>query len=205
MSPPPDDYRPMHAISAVSAPDVFSSEDAQWLRHAAAGDARAASALFRAHGARVRRTAARVLGAWDAEVDDVVQQTFLAALDGADGFDGRAQVSTWLVGIATRRALDAARSRARRNRLREVGEWLGLRPPAPPPDAAHDGRDMATRALEALTPEQRVVFVLASVEGYTLQEISDMTGTGVSTLHARLAAARKRLDALLASEQENAR
>jgi RNA polymerase sigma-70 factor (ECF subfamily) len=192
---------------AVSERGAMSDtlEDVEWLRRAADGDARAASLLFRAHGARVQRMAARVLGAGDGEVDDVVQQTFLAALEGASRFDGRSALSTWLVGIANRRALDAARSRARRQRLREVTSWFGFGEAAPAASAAHDARDASTRALAALTPEQRSVFVLVDVEGYTLQEVADMTGTGISTLHARLAAARKRLDLLGGGDAEGVR
>jgi RNA polymerase sigma-70 factor (ECF subfamily) len=56
-------------------------------------------------------------------------------------------------------------------------------------------RGEAERALATLTPDQRVVFVLYEAEGHTLKEISEITGAGISTLHARLEAARKRLDA----------
>jgi RNA polymerase sigma-70 factor (ECF subfamily) len=195
----------MHAAVSESAAMSDSPEDVVWLRRAAGGDSRAASLLFRMHGARVQRMAARVLGAGDAEVDDVVQQTFLAALDGAARFDGRSALSTWLVGIANRRALDAARSRARRARLREVTSWFGFGAAAPAASEAHDARDSATGALAVLTPDQRSVFVLVSVEGYTLQEAADMTGIGISTLHARLAAARKKLDAAGSAEEEGVR
>ena len=58
---------------------------------------------------------------------------------------------------------------------------------------------LATELLAPKTPEQRTVFVLHEVEGHTLAEVSAMTGTGISTLHARLVAGRKRLDAALAS------
>ena len=136
--------------------------------------------------ARVHRCVARILGANDGDLEDVTQQVFLAALASADRFGGRSKVSTWLVGIATRKALDAARSRARRARWSKVTEWVGLGRPAGPPDARHDSRSAAEAALAALTIEQRTVFVLHEVEGYTFQEISDMTSTGISTLHARL-------------------
>jgi DNA-directed RNA polymerase specialized sigma24 family protein len=56
--------------------------------------------------------------------------------------------------------------------------------------------DAATAALAVLTPEQRVVFVLHEVEGHTFAEIREMTGAGISTLHARLKAARRRLDSI---------
>ncbi len=175
------------------------------LLRAAAGDDDAMRQLYREHVDAVFRTACRVLGANDAEVDDVVQHTFLAAVDGASRFDGRSRLSTWLIGIATRRALDHARARHRRGRWSRLKEWVGLGgdAPAEQPDARLEGKTIADRALAELTPEQRVVFVLHQVEGHTLQEIADMTDTGISTLHARLGAARKRLDAFLARESES--
>lgn len=167
------------------------------LRQAAAGDERAVRRLYRDHVDRVYRCVARILGRHDPDVEDVVQQVFLAALEGAPSFDGRARVSTWLVGIATRRALDAARSRWRRRRWGKITEWVGLGRPAAAPDVPLDALSAAEAALATLSPEQRTVFVLHQVEGYTFQEIADMTGTGISTLHARLKAARARLDANL--------
>lgn len=167
------------------------------LSAAAAGDAVSARRLFRDHATRVHRTVSRILGSNDADVDDVVQQVFVAALDGAAGFDGRSKVSTWLVGIATRRALDAARDRHRRDRWSRLGEWVGLGRPRARPDVVREARQAAEWALAQLTPDQRAAFVLFEVEGHTLAEISAMTGVGISTIHARAMAARKRLDALL--------
>ncbi|MBX3274320.1 MAG: RNA polymerase sigma factor [Sandaracinaceae bacterium] len=167
------------------------------LRAAAAGDERAVRELYRAHVERVHRTVARILGPLDADVEDVTQRVFLAALEGAAGFDGRSRVSTWVVGIATRKALDAARARARRGRWSKLTELVGIGRPAARPDARHDALDEAAALLALLDADQRAVFVLKEVEGYTLKEISEMTGAGISTLHARLVAARKRIDASL--------
>ncbi|MEM7789743.1 MAG: hypothetical protein AAF594_18630, partial [Bacteroidota bacterium] len=58
-------------------------DDRGLLQRAASGDERAVREIYVAHAGRVRRTVARVLGAQDPEIDDVVQRVFLAALDGA--------------------------------------------------------------------------------------------------------------------------
>ncbi len=172
------------------------------LLRAADGDTAATRQFYRAHVDMVYRHVCRVLGRDDGDVEDVVQQVFLAALASADRFEGRSKLSTWLLGIATRRALDEARARARRGRWRRIGEGLGalvgLGRPSSPPDSRHDATCEAEELLAILTPVQRTVFVLKEVEGYTLQEISDMTEVGISTLHARLKAARRRLDVAIA-------
>lgn len=174
-------------------------EDPEVLRLAAAGDDAAVRVLYRSHVDRVHRHVARILGRHDPEVEDVVQRVFLAALDGAASFRGSSKLSTWLLGIASRRALDEARSRWRRDRWQRLGERVGLGSSVPRPDQAIDARGEAESLLMALNPDQRTVFVLKEVEGHTLQEISNMTGVGISTLHARLGAARKRLDEELAA------
>lgn len=200
---PPNDARPG---SGPGRDLLVSTEPARTAEHqrlldAAAGDDDAMRALYREHVDLVFRTAGRILGAQDGDVDDVVQHTFLAAVEGASAFDGRSKLATWLVGIATRRALDHARARHRRGRWDRIREWVGLGEPAARPDERHAARTTAELALAELSPDQRAVFVLYSVEGHTLQEISEMTGTGISTLHARLGAARKRLDAYLERER----
>ncbi len=181
----------MRLVSAAP----LDPESADTLRAAADGDERAVRMLYRSHVDRVHRHVARILGAHHSDVEDVVQRVFLAALDGAGSFGGRSKVSTWLLGIATRRALDQARSAWRRDRWQRMGERVGLGRGASRPDEHHAARTEAEQLLQCLPPDQRTVFVLKEVEGHTFQEIHEMTGVGISTLHARLKAARKRLDA----------
>jgi RNA polymerase sigma-70 factor, ECF subfamily len=145
----------------------------------------------------VHRHVARILGPSDGDVEDVVQQVFLAALDGAAQFDGRSSVSTWLLGIATRRALDHTRSRWRRSRWQRVGELVGIGRAPARADESHAARSEAEDALAQLEPNVRLVFVLHEVEGHTLAEIRELTSTPISTLHARLAVARKKLDVIV--------
>lgn len=191
------------ALTPSRPPDRPRSRDsrdegeADVLRRAADGDGAATRRIFDAHVAAVHRHVARILGANDGDVEDVVQQVFLAALEGATRFDARSSVRTWLLGIATRRALDQARGRWRRARWGNVLEWVGLGAAPAAPDRAIE-RNTAEAMLAALPPGPRAVFVLHEVEGYTLQEISILTGVGISTLHARLKSARKRLDDAIA-------
>ena len=200
-------FRPKTAQPKGAEPDRkrggAHDEDRVLLERAAAGEEQAVRALYRTHVAKLQRQAARVLGANDPDVDDVVQQAFLAALDGASRFDGRSSVQTWLFGIVTRRALDAARARYRRQKFTRFVSSLGFHSDVgPAPDTAYHAGVEAERLLESLPPLQRTVFVLHDVEGYTFAEISGLIDVGISTLHGRLIAARKRLDALSAGEME---
>jgi RNA polymerase sigma-70 factor (ECF subfamily) len=175
-------------------PSKAGDGERELLGRAASGDEAAVRELFRTHVTRLHRQAARILGGDDPDVEDVVQQAFLAALDGAAKFDGRSSLSTWLFGITTRRALDAARARWRRQRWSRLAESVGLGGSSLPPDHGYELRADCEGMLSKLAPEQRLVFVLHDVEGYTFAEISGMTGIGISSLHGRLMAARKRLE-----------
>ena len=174
-------------------------DDGALLLRAGQGDESAVRKLYRTHVGKLLRHAGRILGPSDPDVEDVVQQAFLAALDGASRFDGRSSVQTWLFGIVTRRALDAARARYRRRRFSRVLESVGLSGGSQAaPDRAYQAADEVERALAELSPMQRVVFVLHDIEGYTFAEISGLTDVGISTLHGRLLAARKCIDGHLA-------
>lgn len=187
---------------------LAADEDRALLARAAEGDEAAVRKLYRAHLGKLHRHASRILGATDPDVEDVVQQAFLAALDGAGKFDGRSSVQTWLFGIVTRRALDAARARYRRRRftriLASIGVGGGQDSVAyqPAPDRAYQAANEAERTLSVLTPMQRVVFVLHDIEGYTFAEISGLTDVGISTLHGRLLAARKAIDLQVAQLEQ---
>ena len=172
-----------------------TDEDRVLLARAAQGDEAAVRRLYRAHVGKLHRHAARILGATDPDVEDVVQQSFLAALDGAAKFDGRSSVQTWLFGIVTRRALDSARSRFRRQRFSRMLESVGLSGSTQAaPDRAYQAANEVELTLAKLSPLQRVVFVLHDIEGYTFAEISGLTDVGISTLHGRLLSARKAID-----------
>ncbi len=110
-----------------------------------------------------------------ADAEDVVQETWLrwTGVDQAEVLHPRA----YLVRIVTRQALDRLRAVSRR-RETYVGEWLP-EPPLTTPDVAEDVElaesvsiAMLT-VLEALGPDERVVFVLREVFGVPYDEIAD--------------------------------
>ena len=189
-------------MRAATTQRAGEADERLLLERAAQGDEAAVRSLYRTHMARMHRQAARILGADDPDVEDVAQQAFLAALDGAAKFDGRSSLSTWLFGITTRRALDAARARWRRQRWSRLAHSVGFGTPALAPDRQEELRSDAEAMLSTLSPELRRVFVLHDVEGYTFAEISGMTGLSISSLHGRLVSAQKRLDRATAGARD---
>ena len=64
------------------------------------------------------------------EADDAVQETMLRAWKGAEGFEGRSSMRSWLYRIATNVCLDALRGEKRRALPMDLG-------PASPPAESH--------------------------------------------------------------------
>src|ERR1043166_3515170 len=81
-----------------------SSEEDQ-VRRFCRGAPGAFEEIFAQHGARVYRTCLRLCANPD-DAEDLTSETFLAAFQGFDRFEGRSSVSTWLLRIAYRKWID---------------------------------------------------------------------------------------------------
>src|SRR4051812_1428325 len=127
----------------------------------------------------------RMLGSVQ-DAEDLVQETFLAAWRGIDGFEGRASLRTWLYKIATNRCLNAVRDASRRldalpldaPEPTRFAEPLWLQPY---PDEAYEVREAIGLAfvsgLQHLPPTQRAALVLRDVLSFTAAEVAEMLET----------------------------
>jgi RNA polymerase sigma-70 factor (ECF subfamily) len=184
--------RPLSAsekIAGIEADrDTRRRERAQ-VRAAQAGSQEAVEALFRRHWRPAYRAAYLVVHDGHA-AEDIVQESFLAALRALDRFDRRRPFAPWLHRIVVNRAIDWSRARALRSEASEPepGRHVDLDAAAQPTFAP----DMVD-ALGALPPEQRAVVVLRHVLGYTPGEIAKLLGFPRGTVNSRL---RRGLDRL---------
>ena len=149
------------------------------------------------HADGLTRTVAVLLGPV-AEVDDVVQEVFLAFFDTLDRYRGDAPLAVYLKRIAVNRALDALRRRKRRRaRFTDSEEVAGLSAPKTDP-LEHAERDaLVRRAVAALPPKQRAVVVLRMIEGHSTEETARMLGVPYGTVLSRLSRALDKLKGLL--------
>ena len=76
----------------------------------AKGDRAAVRLLFMRHHARVYRFVVRQTGS-EMMADDIANEVFLELWRQAPGFEGRSEVSTWLLGIARFKALSSLRKK----------------------------------------------------------------------------------------------
>jgi RNA polymerase sigma-70 factor (ECF subfamily) len=146
--------------------------------------------LVALHAPRVRRLAHRLLGWRNAsDVEDVVQDVFLAALEKLNNFRGDAQVSTWLTTIT----LNRCRTH-RRPRLLKL-KWLTHRDePASDGQAIEDETSARVRqAVQELSAKDREVIVLFHLEEQPIAEIAKLLGAKANAIEVRLHRARQRL------------
>jgi len=189
------------------------------LAAARAGDRAAFEALVQPLERGLRADCDRMLGSL-AEADDAAQEALLRAWKGLAGFEGRAQLRTWLYQIATRVCLDAAQSRKARTLPTAVHPAApeGAMPAPdlenayldPAPDAYLDdgpvGPDVRVErkegvalaflvTLQALPASQRAVLVLRDVLGLQASEVAELLETTVPAVNSALQRARATLEA----------
>jgi RNA polymerase sigma factor (sigma-70 family) len=181
--------------------------DDQLVLLAARGDGSAFRALLERHQEKVYALALHLLRD-PADAEEVVQETFLAALEKLATFRGDAAFSTWLHRVAA----NAALMRLRRKRRSPDGPAdLPLEDLLPHFDDAgriesgpyHDWSKRADeqlsdreirRAVEAavqnLPEDYRIVFLLRDVEGFASEEMAELLGISVAAAKSRLHRAR---------------
>ena len=167
---------------------LFSLGDTALIRRFLDGDEQAFRALYRRHTPRLRMIVARLLGPRRDEVDDVVQEAWLAGCRGIHRYNGDAKFASWLTTIGIRAAY--ARFSPANGVEVELSDDLLL--------AGREGDDVATtvdleRALDRLPDHQRAVVVLHDVEGFTHEEIAQQLGIAPGTSKATLSRARQAL------------
>src|SRR5207237_589553 len=140
---------------------------------------------------RLRMLVMRLLGAArQDDVDDVMQEAWLAGCRGLRNFAGDAQFSSWLTTIGIR----VAYARFGRAGEFEIELFDDLAAPAGPGPASSIDLE---RALSRVSDRQRVVVVLHDIEGFTHQEIARHLGIPSGTTKATLSRARTVLRRLL--------
>ncbi len=199
------------------------------LARARAGDEQAFRELTESHRRELQVHCYRILGSVQ-DAEDALQETFLSAWRGLDGFEERSSLRAWLYTIATNRCLNVLRDGARRPleprgltfaapEPTHHGEtpWLepypdvlleGIPDAAPGPDARYEERETIAlafvTALQRLPPRQRAVLVLRDVLGFRAGEVASMLETTETSVNSALQRARATLDAQAPPTRERA-
>lgn len=162
------------------------------LRRIASHDVAAMHELYMLYHRRLTRFLTRVTRRSDL-AEEVINDTFFVVWTHAHTFREESRVSTWITGIAYRRALKSVRRAA--VALVALDSDEAALPATSPQDGADS--EWLERALEQLPTEQRLSLELAYVLGHSCEEIAAISNCSVNTVKTRLFHARRKLRLLL--------
>nr|MBA3364311.1 sigma-70 family RNA polymerase sigma factor [Actinomycetota bacterium] len=174
--------------------------DAALVSRTLAGELGAFEQLVERHRDVVYRLAARVVGPEDAE--DVAQDAFLRAFHRLPQFRRESAFRSWLLRITHNTALNAL-VRRRVLPVEDVEERAavsqGARPHRTPAEELEVGerRERLAAKLRLLQPSHRAVLVLRDLEGFSYEEIAEVTEAPLGSVKGRLHRARRELIELL--------
>lgn len=180
----------------ASAPDPGESIE----RHIAAGEHREALALCARHHATALGRLCMAFTGSQAEAEELVQETLLAAFDGFPAYRAEGSVRAYLYGIARRLCGRHVEKRARREaRLRLVHD-TGRGAATDELAAARERAERARTALAELKPSEREAIVLRYQAELDFREVAQATGVDEATARKRVSRALSRLRAAVGEE-----
>jgi RNA polymerase sigma-70 factor (ECF subfamily) len=174
-----------------------STTDVVLIGRIANGDRLAMQVLFARHHVRVYRFVLRLVRD-ESVAEDLISEVFLDVWRQAGRFEGRSQVSTWLLAIARFKALSALRRRPDEELDDETAE--AIEDPSDDPEVALDKKDKSAairKCLEKLSAEHREIIDLVYYHEKSVEEVAQIVGIPENTVKTRMFYARKRLAELL--------
>jgi RNA polymerase sigma-70 factor, ECF subfamily len=172
--------------------------DDELIRRMAGGDDRALRELFDRHAPILAARLRAVLPPSD--VEDVLQETFIAAWQGASSYRPEAKAGGWLWGIARRQAALLLR---RRGPATAPLPDLLTRGDGPGPLIQNDPAETVVTqahlaaAVSTLSPAEHEVWRLRYVDDRPLAEVAELTGVPMGTVKSRAHRARRLLRSAL--------
>jgi RNA polymerase sigma-70 factor (ECF subfamily) len=180
----------------------FLDSDAALVASLRARERAGGAALYDRHHGYVRRVLTRVLGP-DADLHDLIQDVFVAAIDSIDRLVDPQALRPWLAAISVNCARVELR---RRTKSRLVLLWPQNELPETAAPATTPELDEAVRAtyrvLTALPVDERIPFALRFIEGMDLAEVAQACEVSLATIKRRLMSAQKKFGKIASTYPE---
>jgi RNA polymerase sigma-70 factor (ECF subfamily) len=157
------------------------------------GDRLAMQVLFARHHVRVYRFVLRLVRD-EAAAEDLISEVFLDVWRQAGKFEGRAQVSTWLLAIARFKALSALRRKPEQELDEETAE--AIEDTSDTPDVTLEKKEtgeVIRQCLTSLSAEHREIIDLVYYHEKSVEEVAEIVGIPEATVKTRMFYARKKL------------
>jgi len=159
-----------------------------------AGDRDAFRDLYIAYHRRLARFLTRLTHRYEL-AEEIINDTMWVVWRRAAKFRGESRVSTWIIGIAYRRALKSLKSRGQRPMETMPLETVSL--VAPDELGEAETSEWILQGMQQLPLEQRLALEFAYGHGHSCEEIAEIMNCPVNTVKTRLFHARVKLRALL--------
>jgi RNA polymerase sigma-70 factor (ECF subfamily) len=173
------------ARSSIPSITAVVPDDAMLIAQAIAGDERAFASLYKRHARYVAGVIYRLAGN-DADLEDVLQESFCDAAGALSSLRDPTGFRPWMVRIAIRRL--HARFRRRRRWRWLLGAAEVLTPTVSDP-RARQRVDNLYDVLDTLPIALRTPWILHVIEGETLPEVAKMCDVSLATVKRRIAEA----------------
>jgi RNA polymerase sigma factor (sigma-70 family) len=172
---------------------VHANDESDLVARCVAGEPEAQRALFEQERARVHRLLYRVVGS-NAQLDDLIQDTFLEVFRSLPGFRGESTLRTWIDRCTVRVAYAHFKRKRRYPVLLSVPEEADDDPSAEERTSMREAVRRLYAELSRLEPHQRIAFTLFAVEGRSQRDVADIMSSTVATVKIRVWRARRALE-----------
>lgn len=162
------------------------------------GDEDAFMELVTIYKPRITKMASR-FGNDAAEVGDLTQEIFLEVWRSISGYRGKAPFEHWISKVALNRCRKFLRREYKRRKQEVVSEHAADSVSETATDARrnNDAKEVLANAMTQLKPDDALVLNLRELEGYSLQEVADLTGWSIASVKVKTHRARQRLREIL--------
>jgi len=181
-------------VGAAAVPNEPRGDERELVIRVQHGDREAFDELARRHARRAFAIAYRILRHTQ-DAEDLVQDAFIAALDGIGTFDPTRPFAPWFFKIVVNRALNAVSARSTRERHVTVTPLWSSEAAVVEFDPAERSeiRQRFQKALGALPQQQRIIVEMSDIDGRSSTEIGEMLDLPRGTVRWHLHQARKSL------------
>ena len=139
----------------------------------------------------------------NAEIEDLMQNTYLKAYEKLYQFKHTSAFATWLIRIAINEALARLKEKTKIYNLKDPSQIFGSNSILEMPDETQlnpenkiirqEAKQLLENTIDSLDPKYRTVYMLKEVEEMTINEISECLNISVSNVKVRLHRAKSML------------
>jgi len=189
-------------VAAKSRVDYLNTQEGALVRRAQSGDEGAFREIVEKYQSKVFSIIHGIVRQRN-DVEDIAQQVFAKVYLSIRNFDFRSSLITWIYKITVNECFDYLRKRKVRklvyesdlseDEVRRVENTEPSVDRQPLADATLARRDYVLKLLTRVSEEERMLLMMKEVEGYSVEELAQMTGMNENTIKVKLFRARQKL------------